>query len=286
VRDPRTDRWSGRRLHVRAKLIVLAGGAINTPAILLRSELDRNGRLGKRTFLHPTVLVIGMHPQRINAFSGAPQYVGCDEFSFVRRGRQKMSYLIEAAPVSPMGLGAAGSVFGAELQALADKMAHGSVSIALLHDGFDIEDEDEGGTVGLRDDGMPKLAYKWTPRLVQGLREAAKNLTLIQLEGGAERVSTLHSPAIWLDSPAQLKRLDQASYAALDMTVVSAHVMGGCAMGHDPRRSVVDSASLRHHELDNLFVVDGSVYPTSLTVNPQLSIYGLASWASEQLKLL
>jgi choline dehydrogenase-like flavoprotein len=60
--------------------------------------------------------------------------------------------------------------------------------------------------------------------------------------------------------------------------------MGGCAMGKDPKTSVVDGSTLRHHELDNLFVVDGSVCPTSLTVNPQLSIYGLASWASEHVQ--
>jgi len=68
------------------------------------------------------------------------------------------------------------------------------------------------------------------------------------------------------------------------LSVFSAHVMGGCAMGTDPKRAVVDSETLRHHELDNLFVVDGSVFPTSLGVNPQVSIYGIASWAAEHVK--
>ncbi len=65
------------------------------------------------------------------------------------------------------------------------------------------------------------------------------------------------------------------------MPVFVAHVMGGCAMGTNERFSVVDSRTLRHHGFDDLFVIDGSVFPTSITVNPQLSIYGLASWASE-----
>ena len=59
------------------------------------------------------------------------------------------------------------------------------------------------------------------------------------------------------------------------MKVATAHQMGGCAMGKDPRTSVVDS-TLRYHEMDNLFVVDGSVFPTSLGVNPQESIFGIA----------
>jgi len=52
--------------------------------------------------------------------------------------------------------------------------------------------------------------------------------------------------------------------------------MGGCPMGDDPKTSVVRSEDLRHHTVKNLHVVDGSVFPTSLGVNPQQSIYGLA----------
>jgi choline dehydrogenase-like flavoprotein len=57
--------------------------------------------------------------------------------------------------------------------------------------------------------------------------------------------------------------------------------MGGCAMGTDPARSVVDSRTLRHHAMDDLFVIDGSVFPTACSVNPQISIYGLARWGAE-----
>jgi len=53
-------------------------------------------------------------------------------------------------------------------------------------------------------------------------------------------------------------------------------------MGRDPERSVVD-ARLKMHGMDNIWVVDGSVFPTSLGVNPQLSIFGLAHWAADQI---
>ena len=58
-------------------------------------------------------------------------------------------------------------------------------------------------------------------------------------------------------------------------TLFSAHQMGGCAMGGDPRTSVVNARG-RHHELENLWITDGSIFPTSLGVNPQLSIYAHA----------
>jgi len=68
--------------------------------------------------------------------------------------------------------------------------------------------------------------------------------------------------------------------------VVSAHVMGGCAMGADPRTSVVRGDG-SHYQIENLSVFDGSVFPTSLGANPQLSIYGMvarnASRLAEQL---
>ena len=54
-------------------------------------------------------------------------------------------------------------------------------------------------------------------------------------------------------------------------------------MGADPARSVVDP-QLRHHFLENLWVVDGSVFPTSLGVNPMESIYGVSSWAAGQVR--
>jgi choline dehydrogenase-like flavoprotein len=62
--------------------------------------------------------------------------------------------------------------------------------------------------------------------------------------------------------------------------VATAHQMGGCAMGKDPRTSVVDS-TLRYHGMDNLFVVDGSVFPTSLGVNPRRASSAIARWASQ-----
>jgi choline dehydrogenase-like flavoprotein len=50
--------------------------------------------------------------------------------------------------------------------------------------------------------------------------------------------------------------------------------MGGCNMGDSSENSVVNSYG-QHHQLENLSIFDGSVFPTSLGANPQLSIYGL-----------
>jgi choline dehydrogenase-like flavoprotein len=50
--------------------------------------------------------------------------------------------------------------------------------------------------------------------------------------------------------------------------------MGGCPMGDDPKQSVANCDG-KFHQLDNLYIMDGSLFPTSIGANPQLSIYGL-----------
>ncbi len=58
--------------------------------------------------------------------------------------------------------------------------------------------------------------------------------------------------------------------------------MGGCAMGEDPKQAVTDSLG-RHHQLENLSIHDGSLFPTSIGANPQLSVYGLTAQLSTEL---
>lgn len=277
VRDPVTDRKTTATLTVRAKVTVLSGGAINTPAILLRSEVDESRRTGFRTFLHPAVGTIGLHEDPIEPFVGSPQYVYSDQH--VDRGPH-MSFLVEGAPGFPMVTGGFTNAPGEERFALARLLPHISVTGMLLHDGFDVGNADEGARVTLKANGNPKVDYTWTPRLTEALRAAARAGMEIQLAGGARQVTT--PTGRYARSRDELDRvlLDQDFRPGTALVFV-AHCMGGCAMGTDPKKSVVDCRTLRHHELDNLFVVDGSVYPTSLTVNPQVSIYGLASWAAD-----
>ncbi|MDB4975869.1 MAG: Oxidoreductase, family [Myxococcaceae bacterium] len=277
MRDPQTDKLSGVTLTVKAKVVVLAGGAINTPALLLRSGIDANGRTGMRTFLHPAVGGLGIHEELIEPFVGSPQYVHSDQF--VDRGADKMGMLLEGAPMFPVALGS-GFAFGLEKQAMMDVLPHISVTGVLLHDGFDVDNYDDGAMVTLRADGQPRVDYKWTERLVEGLKTGCRNAMHLQLAGGAKQVFSPHAHYARTHDEVD-KVVDEASYGPTQIPIFAFHVMGGCPMGTDERKSIVDSRTLRHHGFDNMFVIDGSVYPTSLTVNPQLSIYGLASWASQ-----
>ena len=105
----------------------------------------------------------------------------------------------------------------------------------------------------------------------------------IQFAAGARAVLPLHADARYARTPRAARELIDG----LDLTLYrtrlgSAHAMGGCAMGDDPRQSVVDSLG-RHHQLDNLSIHDGSLFPTSIGANPQLSIYALCAKFAEEL---
>jgi len=110
-----------------------------------------------------------------------------------------------------------------------------------------------------------------------------KAIARIHLANGAREIVSFHAEPLRIASESDLARIDEAPLGPNRVSVFTAHQMGGCRMGSDPARSVVDQR-LRHHAVENLFVVDGSVFPTSLGVNPMESIYALASWASDHVR--
>ncbi len=260
---------TGRRfvLHAR-KGVLLAGGALNSPTLLMRSKIG-SGPVGQRTFLHPTVPLLAFYDEPIEGFYGAPQSVACHQFA--DRGA-RVGYFLETAPVHPMLSAVAFPGFGARHRQLTARLAHAQATIALLIDGHH---EDPGGRVTADRDGRVHVDYPLGPDLREAAIDAIKSMARVQLAAGAREVVTLHQEPITIRKEGDLAAIDGAPFGPNLHTLFSAHQMGGCAMGDDPDASVVNSDG-RHHHLENLWVVDGSVFPTSLGVNPQLAIYALA----------
>jgi choline dehydrogenase-like flavoprotein len=267
---------TGRSMTVRARHFVVAGGAINTPALLLRSGApDPHQLLGKRTFLHPTVISAGIFSQRVDGFAGAPQTIYSDHFLETQAVDGPVGYKLEAPPLHPLLLSTTMAGFG---KAHADTMAqfpHVHGLLALLRDGF--HEDSPGGSVGLAADGSPVLDYPITEFLWDGVRRAHLSMAEIQFAAGAKSVMPVHELAAAYTSWAQAKQaIAELPYKAHITRVVSAHVMGGCTLSDDVRRGVVNAKG-RYHGLTNLSVHDGSLFPTSIGANPQLSIYGITA---------
>lgn len=267
---------TGRSVVIRPKVTVSSAGAINGPALMLRSGLDRGGLVGRRTFLHPVVAVVGFYDEPIHAWYGAPQSVASHHF--IDRGPDAFGFFLEAAPQQPMLGATAAPLMGPDFQDYMQQLGNLGAIIALHTDG--LLAGDEGGTVRLKADGRVELQYAISDRLQRGFRASMEAAARVHLAAGAREVGTLHLHPVRMASEADLPRLDAAAFGAHEHTIFTAHQMGGCGMGGNPETSVCDP-EFRFRGVDNLFVVDGSILPTSLGVNPSETIYGLASYAAQ-----
>jgi choline dehydrogenase-like flavoprotein len=266
---------SPHSVRLRARHFVLAAGAIGSPAILLRSRApDPDLNLGRRTFLHPTVISAAAMPGKVEGYYGAPQSVYSDHFLDVPPAGPA-GFKLESGPTHPVLVGITMPGFGEAHAQWMARLPHLQVVVAMIRDGF--HPESRGGRVALRADGSPVLDYAMSDYLWEAARRAYLAMAEIQFAAGARQVMPAHEGAqplsSWADAREAIGRLPMRSLAA---RVVSANVMGGCAMGAAARDSVVDESG-RHHQLDNVSVHDASIFPTSLGANPQLSIYAQAA---------
>ena len=276
--NPNGVRTSGSKFATKivAKHYVLAAGAINSPALLLRSDApDVSQLLGRRTFLHPVVASAAVMPQKVEAWQGAPQTIYSDHFLDTQPIDGPIGYKLEAPPLHPVIFASTVSGFGASHAELLRQFPNTHVLLALMRDGF--HEQAAGGRVKLRGDGSAALDYPLTDFVMDGARRALLSMAEIQFASGAQRVLPVHELAEPYTAWAQAKQ----AIAGLPMKplltkVVSAHVMGGCGLAGDEKRGVTRPDGV-HWQIDNLSIHDGSLFPTSIGANPQLSIYGIVN---------
>lgn len=273
---------SGVTVTLKARHFVVAASAIGSPGLLLRSRLpDPYNRLGKRSFIHPVNATIAQMPEQVDPFYGAPQSIYSDEFNFKNGVDGPAGFKLEVPPLHPgMSAGVVPGHGQSQVDAMAQLPWTQSV-IALMRDGF--HPDSPGGTVSLRDDGSPVLDYPITDYLWEGLRQAYLTMAEIQFAAGARKVRLVHMDSDWYTTWAEAKAaIKQIAMEPHRVRLFTAHQMGGCGMGADPRQSVVNGFG-EHHQVSNLSVHDASVFPTSIGANPQLSVYALAARNSARL---
>jgi choline dehydrogenase-like flavoprotein len=256
-----------------AKHYVLAGGAINSPALLLRSGApDPHKILGTRTFLHPVALTTAVMDHTVAAWAGAPQSIYSDHFMNTQPIDGPIGFKLEVAPLHPVFFGANLPGFGEQQAELFRKFPNANVMLALMRDGF--HDQAVGGKVELRSDGSPLLDYPLTDYVLEGARRAMLVMAEMQFEAGAQIVYPGHEMGVgssnWADTK---KAIEALPMKPLLTKIGSAHVMGGCGLAADEKTGVTRPDGV-HWQLGNLSIHDGSIFPTSIGANPQLSIYG------------
>jgi len=263
------------RLTIRADVVVLAGGALNTPALLLRSGLG-GPMVGRYTWLHPVIASMARMPEKIHPYYGAPQSAASHDWIH----REGMGFFLESAPLHPVLAASSCKATGAELMAGMATLDRTQVILALMQDG--LTDDQQGGTVTLRADGRPNIHYDFTPAFQSAFFDAQKLMARIQFAAGAERVSTLHPKPVNMDRAEDVSMLEAGMFGPLRHAIFSAHQMGGSRMGVRADASVVDPEHRVWGEKD-LYVMDGSVLPTSLGVNPSQTVYSITHFGAGRL---
>jgi choline dehydrogenase-like flavoprotein len=266
VMDEATRRPLGL-VQVDSPRVCVSASATGTPALLLRSDVpDPSGTTGRTLRLHPGVACAGDFDEPVNAWLGVPQSWECTQWLDFSPSAEHRSWIIPAF-AHPMGLATMIPGHGAAHREIMSRYAHLAVFSAMLHD----------RTTGVvTPAGDLDVAIEYRPsaedrrELLFGLAACARLL----LAAGARRVYVPGAPPVVLgpgDDP--FARLP-ADFAAGDLDLTAVHPMSSVAMGDDPGAAAVDSRG-RHHHVEGLWVADGSLFPTSIGVPPQLSIYAM-----------
>jgi len=247
-------RHRGREFRQRCAALVLAGGGVETPRLLLNTGLaNSSGMVGRNFLAHGAVQVWGRFDTQIRGYRGYPSAVITEDFVRPDSVDFAGGYLLQSLGVMPLAyttsLVRGGGLWGGELMDALDAWRYTA--------GIGINGEclpAEGNKLVLADEvdewGVPRAIVTFTP----GPNELALN-------GHATATMT---------------RILEAA-GAIDTRVIArtAHTLGTCRMSSNPEDGVVNEHG-RSHDIPNLWISDNSTFPSALSANPCLTQMALS----------
>ena len=258
----------GHSLTVRAKSVVIACGSIMTPLVLARAGLaGRSGQLGKNLSIHPAAGALAEFDEQILPWKGIPQGYAIEDL-------HDEGILYEGVMVPLEMTMTVTQLIGPELVRLAESFDH------VASFGFLVEDSSRGSVSEVM--GQPMIRYWLGDEDVAHIKRGLDVLAQIYFAAGARRVHLPLAGFDVLESADELARLRRATIHARDLDISAYHPLGTARMGLDPATSVV-GPDHQCHDTPGLYVVDGASVPTSLGVNPQVTIMAMATRAAEKI---
>jgi choline dehydrogenase-like flavoprotein len=258
-------RPGGRRgpsLTVRARAVIVAGGAVQTPALLMRSGLrSASGQLGRNLSVHPNAVVTAFFDQDVTGWQGVHQAFQVREF--LAEG-----LLLTATNLTPPMLAGILPAYGRELgELMADYNR-------IVTAGPLVSDTGTGRIRSLPGLG-PQVFYQLTDydaeRVARGVELTAEAL----FAAGARRVLLPVDGAPVVRSADELRRLLARPVPKRSLQLFSIHLMGTARMSEDPRRGVTGSFG-EFHGVPGLVVADASLFPGPIGINPMETVIALA----------
>ena len=272
LNDDGTPRGS---LTVRAPRAVVACGALESPALLMRSGIG-GPAVGDHLRLHPAMAILGVYSEDQEAWWGPPQTGLCDTFANTGDG---YGFLIEGAQYAP-GIGASAVPWTSGLEHK-ERMAdwrYGATIISLIRDRGH-------GRVTVDDSGEAVPWYSVEDEVdLRNLRQAVEAKVRIHHAAGAKAIISLAAGTpTWRygdDLEAFVARARRVPMRAGGQRLFSAHQLGSCRMGTDPQTSVANPWG-ELHDTPGVWIGDGSAFPTASGTNPMVSIMALAHRTAE-----
>lgn len=250
-----------RKFYVRANTVVVAAGSVHTPVLLMKSGF-RSRALGKHLTLHPGFRIVARFDEPVYGWRGALQSAYSDHF-------ERDGITLNGLFVPPNVLAAAMPGVGRAFYERVSQVGHLAIFGGMVHD--------EGGGRIFRGPGRePVIFYKLSKENKAGMVRGIQILADCFFAGGAREVYLPIFGSEPLRSPDEIASKVTGAIPARRMECVTFHPLGSARMALDVRDGVVDPWG-ETHEVPGVYVADGSVVPTSIGVNSQLTIMAMAT---------
>jgi choline dehydrogenase-like flavoprotein len=251
---------AGRDWKVRAKAVISAGGAFGTPELLLRSGVQHSA-LGRHLHIHPAAWIGARYEEEVRGWEGVMQSYYVDQW-------QPEGILLEAT-FTPLSFGAqwlpgVGAPFS-------DRVAHYD-HIASI--GVHLHDRSEG-RVGLASNGSLRLSYRLLEEEARRIQFGIARAAEIHFAAGATEVYPTVGPVSVIPR-GRLAEFESLGLKPADLRLEAFHPMSTARMGADPDASVCDPRGAVRG-LDALYVADAALLPTSVGVNPMMTVIACAT---------
>ncbi len=260
--EPHTG-FKGPCVKVKARVVVSACGTLYTPLLLSRSRIpDPGGRRGRHLTLHPASKVYGIFDHEVRGWEGIPQGYFSDALA-------EEGIKCEGVFLTPAYTASTILMMGQPHREVMDRYS----SLACF--GMIVSDSTEGRVMRLMGDS-PLVWYNINRADLKKYKRGYQLLAEVFFAAGAQKIypgiKTL--PVVSREQGAQA--IERLPLRNKDLDLQAFHPLGTCRMGADPRKAVVDGHG-QLYGMDNVFVADGSIFPTSLGVNPMITIMAAAT---------
>ncbi|MCP4021043.1 MAG: GMC family oxidoreductase, partial [Desulfobacteraceae bacterium] len=234
---------NGGECTFRAKNLVLAGGAIGNTRLLLNSKFDKAlPWIGQGFYCHPQFMSFGRYEEKINSHLGAFQAFKSDDKGFRQNG-----YKLENVYAGPEGISLLVPGFGKKLMQHMEKLSHFACIEVCTRD---------------TNPGRIKVNRKGNALI----RKTQNKEDLLRMQKGNKVIEKIFNST-------NAKEIIHGKFG------IGLHLMGCCAMGTDPKTSVVDP-EFKLHTSKNIFCADSSIFPNAPGINPSLTIMALSKKAA------